>query len=362
LLKAELDRLGIVSKRREGAMGQLSGGKSISRGALYLMLQNRLYRGEVGHKDQIYPGQHDAIIDAELWQIVQDRLAANRHESSLALGAEAPSLLSGLIFEGDSNPMTPTHAVKKGKRYRYYVSTELITGSRSEHPKGRRIPAGDIEGLVLDQLRAFFASRTDVGDALASLHLDAHSVDAALCNASALSERWLAAPPIAMRSLVREIVEQVIIAADRIDVRLSRAKIAAALQARVQGNPDLEPVVLSVAAKLRRAGKGKRLVIANGATAEINQGLVELIKEAFSIRNRLLSGSEDSIEAMSARLGMNKFRLTSLVRLSYLSPSIIRALLAGRHPIALTPTRLLRLSKDLPHAWMEQPRFLGFAA
>jgi hypothetical protein len=149
-----------------------------------------------------------------------------------------------------------------------------------------------------------------------SLHLDVHSVDAALCNASALSERWLAAPPTAMRILVREIVEQVIIAADRIDVCLSRAKIAAALQARVQGNPDLDPVVLSIEAKLRRAGKGKHLVIANGATAEVNQGLVELIKEAFSIRNQLLSGSDDSIEAMSARFGMNKFRLACSALLS----------------------------------------------
>ena len=109
-------------------------------------------------------------------------------------------------------------------------------------------------------------------------------------------------------------------------------------------------------------GKGKRLVIANGAYAEVNQGIVELIKEAFAIRNQLLSGSDDSIEAMSARIGMNKFRLTSLVRLSYLAPGIIRALLAGRHPIALTPTRLLRLSKDLPHDWQEQRQFLGFAA
>ena len=165
-----------------------------------------------------------------------------------------------------------------------------------------------------------------------------------------------------MRSLVREIVEQVIIAADRIDVRLSRAKIAAALQARVQGNPDLEPVVLSFEAKLRRAGKGKRLIIENGAHAEVNQELVDLIQEAFAIRNQLLSGSHDSIGAMSARLGMNKFRLTSLVRLSYLAPGVIRAFLAGRHPLALTPARLLRLSKDLPHDWQEQRRFLEFAA
>jgi site-specific DNA recombinase len=59
---------------------------------------------------------------------------------------------------------------------------------------------------------------------------------------------------------------------------------------------------------------------------------------------------------------MNKGRLTSLVRLSYLAPDITRAVLDGRQPIELTPTRLLRLSKDLPHDWSEQRRFLGFAA
>jgi len=114
-------------------------------------------------------------------------------------------------------------------------------------------------------------------------------------------------------------------------------------------------------AKVRRAGKGKRLVIGNGAETEVNAGLVELIKEAFAIRNQFLSGSHDSIEAMSGRLGMNKGRLTSLIRLSYLAPETVGALLAGRHPIELTPTRLLRLSKNLPHDWKEQRHFLGFA-
>jgi hypothetical protein len=82
-----------------------------------------------------------------------------------------------------------------------------------------------------------------------------------------------------MRSLVRDIVEQVIIAADRIDVHLIRSKIAAALETRVQGEPNFDPVVLSIEAKLRCAGKGKRFIIANGANAEVSQGLFELIKE-----------------------------------------------------------------------------------
>ena len=86
-----------------------------------------------------------------------------------------------------------------------------------------------------------------------------------------------------------------------------------------------------------------------------------MIAEAFAIRNQLLSGSDASIEAMTERLGIAKGRLTSLVRLSYLAPGIVRALLGGRQPIALTPIRLLRLSKDLPHDWIEQRHFLGFA-
>jgi site-specific DNA recombinase len=78
------------------------------------MLQNRLYRGEVAHKDKIYPGQHEVIIEPELWEIVQKRLAASRRERSMAVGAEAPSLLSGLIFDSDGARHSPTHAVKKG--------------------------------------------------------------------------------------------------------------------------------------------------------------------------------------------------------------------------------------------------------
>jgi site-specific DNA recombinase len=203
--------------------------------------------------------------------------------------------------------------------------------------------------------------RIDVSDALAPLDLEARALDAALRNAFGISERWLAAPPVEMKSLVREIVERVTVAADRIEIRLSRAKMAAALEAGASQRPDLDHVILSIEANLRRAGKGKRLVIENGAEAEVNAGLTAMIAEAFAIRNQLLSGSDASIEAMTERLGMGKGHLTSLVRLSYLGPDIVRALLKGRQPIELTPTRLLRLSKDLPHDWSEQGQFLGFA-
>jgi site-specific DNA recombinase len=100
------------------------------------MLQNRTYRGEITHQGTAYPGQHKAILDPELWQIVQDKLTANRREHSLAVGAEAPSLLAGLIGDSDGNRMTPTHATKKVKRYCYYVSAlkSCARSSRAVNP------------------------------------------------------------------------------------------------------------------------------------------------------------------------------------------------------------------------------------
>jgi site-specific DNA recombinase len=134
---------------------------------------------------------------------VQDKLTANRQERALAVGAEAPSLLAGLIVDSDGNRMTPTHATKKVKRYRYYVSAPLLAG------EGLRVSAGDIEALVLDRLRALLSSRTDVSETLAPLDLDAYALDAALRKALKLSERWLAMPPVELKSLVQEIVDRI---------------------------------------------------------------------------------------------------------------------------------------------------------
>ena len=93
---------------------------------------SRIYRGDIVHQGTAYPGQHKAILDREFWQIVQDKLAANRREHSLAVGAEAPSLLAGLIVDTDGNRMTPTHATKKAKRYRFYVAAPLLADDRPQ--------------------------------------------------------------------------------------------------------------------------------------------------------------------------------------------------------------------------------------
>lgn len=139
-LNAELDAAGIRSKRRTLADGTFHGGQKLSRGALYLMLQNRIYRGEITHKGNAYPGEHPPIVDKTLWDQAQEILAENRVNREVGSHAKQPSLLAGLVFDETGERLTPSHAVKKGTRYRYYVSRSLIIGSAKDHSKGAPSP------------------------------------------------------------------------------------------------------------------------------------------------------------------------------------------------------------------------------
>jgi hypothetical protein len=130
-LKAELGDAGVVRKSRTAADGAPYGAIKFSRGPLYLLLQNRIYRGEIVHRGEAYPGEHAAIIDEDLWSEAQRRLEANRIERRKDAGGGEVNLPTGVLFDADDESMTPTHAVKKGMRYRYYVSRASDPSSRN---------------------------------------------------------------------------------------------------------------------------------------------------------------------------------------------------------------------------------------
>ncbi|WP_158886319.1 recombinase family protein [Rhodanobacter sp. L36] len=135
LLKLELDR---------------AVGKRFSRGALYLLLKNRLYKGEIVHKELVHAGQHEAIVSTGLWEEVQRQLDANRDERKIRAGEEEASLLSGLLFDKARNRLTPTHAVKRGRRYRYYTRRAGV--GESAMPK-LSVPAHSLDAIVTDTWR-----------------------------------------------------------------------------------------------------------------------------------------------------------------------------------------------------------------
>jgi site-specific DNA recombinase len=362
LLGRELDRLGIVSKRRKGAGGVLAGGNRFSSGALYTLLQNPIYRGEIRHDEKVYRGQHQAIVDAELWQIVQDKLADNRHARALGVTAQETSLLAGLIVDGNGQRMTPTHAMKKARRYRYYVSAPLITRTRADHARGWRIPAGYIEGLVVDRLRDFFVSEREVSEALSCLDLDAPAFQAAMSNARLLCDGWASLPSLKVRELVRSVVETVKIDDDKVIALIKRREVANVLlgeSCNLQEDQKLDAIELTIEARLRRAGKGIRLIVNGGVAEKRDAQMTDMLRDAHATREALMKGGDATIEAMAQRLGVRRGYLSALLRLTYLAPDIVRDLVAGRDPEELTPARLVSICKDLPHDWQHQREVLG---
>jgi site-specific DNA recombinase len=131
-LKEELAAAGIRSKLRLLANGTPFGGQKLSRGALYLMLQNRIYRGEITHRGNTYPGEHQPIVDEALWNQVQATLAKNRVDRAVGSSAKQPSLLAGLIFDETGERLTPSHAVKK----RHALSILRLEISHRRHSQG----------------------------------------------------------------------------------------------------------------------------------------------------------------------------------------------------------------------------------
>jgi site-specific DNA recombinase len=248
------------------------GGHELSRGALYLMLQNRIYRGEITHKGNSHPGEHPAIIEQPLWDQVQAVLAKNRIERATGARAKHPSLLAGLLFDETGGRLTPTYAVKKGTRYRYYVSTALLTGAGTNRSNGMRIPAGNLEGLVIDRLRAFFADPAAVLDAIDDETHSGSGQRQLIERSRQVAEELGAQAPTEVKATLMTLACHVEINLDRVKINISRHRLAAFLAGQSIGltmqdqklTRDADDVVTLVApVQLKRVGREMRMLVEN---------------------------------------------------------------------------------------------------
>jgi site-specific DNA recombinase len=366
LLRDALLIQGVVSKQWTSSSGRSWGGKPIARGALYLMLQNRIYRGEIVHKDKHYPGEHEAIIDPELWDAVQEKLAANAVDRSTGGRAKNPSRLAGLLFDGDGNRMTPTHAVKKGRRYRYYVSHPLITQARSQSPGGLRVPAPEIEQLVAGRICQFLSEPDSILEATEQLVSDPAGQQRLIDRAVQIASGWSTLPSTQVRALFTMLIRRIAVRPERVDLQILPTRLATVLGTApaIIGSVDQEDaniLTLSVAAQLRRRGKEMTMRIERSDTfpARPNPSLIKLIVRAHLFKARLLQSAGGKFAELASREKLNRSYYSRVVRLTYLAPDITRAILEGRQPPTLTAAMLLEHS-SLPLAWPEQRKALGF--
>jgi len=369
-LKDELDRDGIVSKVRVDQHGRRAGGRPLARGALYLMLQNRIYRGEIVHKDKCYPGEHAPIIDEALWHEVQRTLATHRLARATGAGASQVSLLAGLLHDDAGVRMTPTHANKKGTRYRYYVSPGLVRSSRHHTPRGRRVPAGDLERLVEERLRQFLEAEADVFGAIESLVVDVNDRSDLLVRAADLARRWTRIAPTERRAILATIVDRIDVLRETVEVRIYTHRLLAVLRGKAtqpgsQRTPDAdEPVItLTVPARLKRTGMETRLLIDGGggnSRRNPDHSLHRLIARACRYNDMVMCSSGKTISQLATEAGVVRSYFTRILRLSFLAPDIVKAILHDRHPIELTAKRLASELR-LPIAWDEQRKLLDYS-
>jgi site-specific DNA recombinase len=363
LLTEELEARGITSKCRTSASGRFRGGQPFSRGALYLMLQNRIYRGEIVHKERSYPGEHAAIIDQELWDMVQAQLAGNAAQRNASGRSAQPSLLAGMLFDGDGNRMTPSHAVKKGTRYRYYVSRPLITKDRPERSAGLRIPAGEIEQLVAGRVRQWLFDPGSIYQATSAWLPDPSTQQRLVARAAEIGRQWSELPPARKRTVLTALIERVEVRVDQVDIHLRQIGLGSLFNLSVPPSVSEETVILSVPARLRRAGMEIRMLIDGTdpfAAVKPNARLIKLLVRAHRFNTTLVQSDGVAFAALAVREGVSRSYFTRVVRLSYLAPDITQAILEGRQPRDLTADKLLQHSR-LPLGWHDQRAALGFA-
>src|SRR6266852_4831753 len=369
LLKTELEARGIAGKRWTSASGRSWGGKPIGRGALYLILQNRIYRGQTVHKNETYPGEHQAIIDPALWNAVHARLSENTAERGAGIRVKNPSLLTGLLFDSEGHRMTPTHAIKKGRRYRYYVSRPLIVGARADAAAGLRIPAAEIEQIVTNRIRRLLSEPASVFEMLQAQPGEPLLQQSLMARAAEFAGEWAGMSPLRMRVILLALVERVDMRLDEVTIHLRPRRLAALLDDRLTattpGTIDDEPTLpLSHPVHLRRAGKEVRMVINHtdpfAPPPKPDRALIRLVVRAHRFHDLLVKQKGGKFGDLAKREKLHRSYFSQLLRLAYLAPEITAAILDGHQPAGLTATQLIERA-DLPMSWREQRRTLGFA-
>jgi site-specific DNA recombinase len=362
-LKEDLDGAGIVSKVRVASDGSRYGGRPLSRGALYLMLQNRIYRGEIVHKGKGYPGEHETVVDEALWNTVQAILSENRVDRANGKTGHQPNLLTGILFDTHGGRMSPTHANKKGTRYRYYISRSLLDGSAKAKAQGQRIPAVALESLVVRRVRGWLGDPAGILHAIRHAAFDALTQKRLIERARDFAKQDHVLGIEGLRAFMRSSIVRVQVHADRIDIMLDQYQACRYLdETATQPEANRPVTMLSIPARLKRTGKEMRIIVGDGSDpATPDTGLVRLLVRANAIRGQLLADRSLTFEDIAKSEGIVPSYATRLFRLTILAPDIVSAILTGKQPPELTARRLMDDTR-LPLDWSEQRRRLGFVS
>jgi len=351
LLKEDLDRRGVLSKRRTSKSGIESGGHSFSRGALYALLSNPIYVGEIRHKNLRHPGQHQAIVDRAMWeqtqqQLQEHRVRAKRHDASVE-----KSPLIGRLVDENGDGLTPSHARKGERKYRYYVSRSFPAQGLAPSRVGWRLPATELEDRVAAAIREMLDDESSVLEAAQKTTHDSGRIERVLHAARGWSR--LLQSEAEHTPAIAALVDRVELKSDGIRVSI-KLPIAGAEKPGAQ-LPDQVAIARSFPMQLKRRGVELRLIVGdhNRSAAIVDLSLLKAVARAHRWFDEICTGKARSLAAIAAREGLSVRYVGRLIRLAFLAPDIVESIVEGRQPETLTAEALTRRI-ELPLSWCSQ--------
>jgi site-specific DNA recombinase len=301
---------------------------------------------------------------------VQACLAENAVERATGIRVKNPSLLAGLLFDAEGQHMTPTHAIKNGRCYRYYVSRRLITDVRADVAAGLRIPAAEIEQIVVNRIRRLLSEPASLFEVFTAAQAGERQLQqAVIARADEYASGWARMSPLRQRVILLALVRRIDMGPDQVIIHIRSPQLVAFLEDRLTAeNRDLadnEPTLpLSQPVQLRRAGKEVRMVIEHtdpfAPPLKPDATLIKAIVKAHRFNDGLLRSGASKFADLAKSEKLHRSYYSQILRLAYLAPDITTAILEGRQPLGLTATMLIE-HPALPLSWQAQRAALGFA-
>jgi hypothetical protein len=294
-------------------------------------LRNRFYIGQVRYKGEVFPGEQPAILDRALFEAVQTQLDQQRTNHAKAR-QKSQSHLTGRIFDARGNRMTPSHAVKNGVRYRYYISSVLIQGQTDKAAKLNRVPAAQIEALIVSALRKRHAGQANEVEAQGS---------------RSPSDQDLISTHIA-----------------RVDVNPDH------LAVQLSGKPDQQggkrDHIMVIPWRKPPSKRPREIILPAGGLShrdsrpirsETRVRLVTAIAKGQRWFDELMAGTVTNVEQIATTENCSVRQVNMTLSLAFLAPNLVQAAVEGRLPRGVGIANL----RDAPAEWSRQYARLGLA-
>jgi site-specific DNA recombinase len=325
LMMADLRRRGMVTKVRTLKTGETVGGIPFTRGPLAHLLRNRFYIGEVVFKGETLAGEQPAIVDKGLFEAVQARLTeqVTNHKASRT---KSEALLTGRIFDDRGHRMTPSHARRRGIKYRYYISSALLQGRPKQAGTINRIPAPEVEALVIKAVRDRVNAPTEIADTL----------------------------------LIRNHVTRVEVQPDQLVIELTAVVGVGSKRKRKSRN------VIEVPWRKTATTRRREILVPESEAsqntrpirAENRALLVASIARGRRWLDEVITDPTANSERIAHREGCTARKVNMTISLAFLAPDLVKAAICGRLPHGMGVARLC----DLPAEWSRQRQVLGLRA